>query len=882
MRRPLLLTGLLLLIAAAWFFLFQSEAPTQGSGSETTGNSAPLSPGAAAGAQPPPEAAPPSTQEPAVGRTDVRTDATPEGGLAAYAGPWLLIEVVRGEPALPAPNASVWVLTPEQSRQQELMMAFLTGLSVPELLAAHGTAHRADAAGRLRVPLPTEHGLIAAELDDGFVMNEWEPTTADGKDRELQLALAPSGAVEVLVVDESDRPLAGAPVSIRFGDENFQLDFLRAATGADGIARMEHVTAFLQTFSPGADMPCSVALTSPLPEPVAAPLDLEEPPSEPIRLVMPVHGRIEVEARRADGSRPEDGLVVFLSVPRATAEDDDDFFIPGLPGFESIAARTAGGVATFAYVGLGMDFMATAVFADAPEASRVLGRGPERAGESVRLVLAETRDYPVLTGTLLGPDGRPLAGRSAELRIPSQENQYGMEASRTVVTGPDGGFRLAMRSNEMIPFEQPAEFAIAGDAAQGALLAEFRIPPLRAGENPVGELRARAAPVLAAGRVLGADGAPVPGATVCPMRWIQWDEDDPANGQWVENWEQRQDCAADGAFLLHGSAPSGSLRLLAQAPGHLRKEFETTAGTEALVIRLDAGGALRGRVLADPGVPLDDLVLTLIVPGTDPEDDGQRWGGIDADDGDFAFDGLRPGLGTLTISASWNSHDDEPLVRIEGIAVGPGAAADPRLDPIDLRGRLHACRLKVRTEDGAPIEEIQAWLADAPETQFHGRNGEVTVIAPRPPGRLVISAEGFRRATLDATQAEHEVVLRRGPEVVLAVAPGAARFEDVILGVQLVRYGEDSDWAGQARGYFAADGTLRLRVQEPGEYGAIFIAVRGEALEPDAWGFTWIGPEVDGEYERFTIADAGGAQRIALTPPSAARVLEALANSEER
>ena len=881
MRRPLLLAGLLLLIAAAWFFLFQSEAPTDGSGDGAAGPSAPTMQEAVAGAQPPPEAAPPARQEPAVGRSEVRADPTAEGGLAAHEGPWLEIEVVRGDPALPAPYATVHVLTPEQSRQQELMMAFLTGVSVPELLATHGTAHRADAAGRLRVPLPTEHGLIAAELDDGFVMIEWEPEAADGKDRELLLALEPAGAVEVLVVDEGGRPLAGAPVSIRFGDENFQLDFIRAATGADGVARMQHVVAFLQSFSPGTGVPCSVARTSPLPAPVSAPLDLEEPPTEPIRLVMPAHGRIDVETRRADGSLPEDGMAVFLSAPRETAEDDDDFFIPGLPGFDSVAARTAGGVATFAYVGLGMDFMATAVFADAPESSRVLGRGPERAGESVRLVLAETRDYPVLIGTLLGPDGRPLAGRTAELRIPSQENQFGMEPSRTVVVGADGGFRLAMRSTEMIPLEQPAEFAIEGDESQGALLAEFRIPPLRAGENSVGELHARAAPVLAAGRVLGADGAPVRGASVCPMRWIQWDEDDPSNGQWIETWEQRQECAADGSFTLYGRPPGGGLRLLAQAPGHLRKEFEASAGGTDLVIQLEAGGSLRGRVLADPGVPLGDLVLTLIVPGTDPEDDGQRWGSIRDEDGSFEFEGLRPGLGTLTISTSWNSEEDESLVRIEGIAVGPGATADPRLDPVDLRGRLYACRLHVSAQDGAPLEEVQAWLEEAPDAPFHGGNGTVTVMSPRPPGRIVVSAAGYRRVTLDATQAEHDVVLRGGPEIILKIASAAARFDDVSLGVQLVRYGEDADWYGQARGFFAADGTLRLRVQESGEYGAIFIAVRGETPGPDDWGFTWIGPEEGADYERFAIADADGVQTIALTPPSAARVLEALAEEEE-
>lgn len=872
MRRPLLLAALLLMIAAAFFVLLRGGAPEEPPTPESAGAATAQEPGAASSV-PPADASPAAGREPAVGRTEVRDEPSADATASSHPGPWLLIEVVRGEPALPAPHASVWVLTPEQSRQQELMMAFLTGMSVPELLTVLATAHQADAAGRLRVPLPRDHGMIAAELDDGFVMNEWEPTASQGEDHELRLTLTQASAVEVLVVDETGRPLAGAPVSIRFGDENFQFDLLRDRTGADGVARMKHVAAFLQTFSPGADVPVSVALTSPLPEPVSAPLDLENPPSEPIRLVMPAHGRMEVETRHADGTPAEDGLVVFLSIPLETAEDDDDFFIPGLPGFESIAARTAGGVALFPYVGVGLQLMATAAFPGAPEATRVAGDGPMRPGATARLILTESLEYPLLTGRLLGADGQPAAAQTVELRIDEESNQFGMEPARTVTTGTDGTFRIAMRSAEMIPIAQAAELVLIQDGVKGAQIAPLEIPPLRIGDNPVGDLHLRAAPVLAAGRVLGPDGNAVPGATVGQMHWVQWDEDDPANGQWMEEWNELTECAPDGSFTLHGSAPAEGLRLYADAPGHLRKEMDVTPGMEGIEFRLEAGGSLRGRVLADPGIPLGDLLLTLIVPDSLDEDDGQQWTSIE-EDGEFAFEGLRPGVGTLTVSGSWGDDEAHVIIRIEGIAVGPGAPADPRLDPIDLRGRLHACRLTVSAEDGSEIDELQVWRVEAPQAPFHGWDGEVVAFSPLPLGRLVVSAKGFRRTELEATRAEMKVVLRRGPEILLRIPPSAARFDGVTLGVQIIRDEQDGGWNDQPRGFFAPDGTLRLHVQDPGGYGAIFIATRETDPDAEGWGFTWLRPEEGQDYERFTVAETGSVQTVMLTPPSAARVLE--------
>lgn len=883
MRRPILLAGVLLLIAAVLFILFQQDAPKTDPGAAERVASNGASAGSAQPA-PVPVEAPSNTQEPGIGRSEARVDPAPGSAAAAqnYKGPWLHIEVVRGEPALPAANARVTVMTPDPDRQQELMMLFLTGISVPELLQSQGVTHDADQAGKVSVPMPLEHGLIAAELADGFTLAEWDPTSdATGQDRNLKLTLAPSRSVDILVVNAAGQPLAGAPVCIRFGDENFQMDFLRDRTEADGVARMEHVLKFLESFTPGMNLPCSVALTAPLLQPVAAPLDLANPPDEPIRLLMPDFGRLEVEARHADGSLVEDDQIVFLAKPRERPEDDDDFFIPGLPGFESIAERTLNGVAVFAYVGLGMDLEATAAFADAPESTHVRGRGPERAGETVRLVLKESLEFPVLTGRLLAMDGQPLAARIAELRIPDEENFYGMNRSRKLTTGADGSFRLAMRSTEMIPLPQRAEFMIVGKAADGALLVSFEIPPLRAGENSVGDLRAGPAPVLAAGTVVGADGKPTAGATLCKMSWMQWDEDDPSNGQWMEDDGDEIACEEDGSFVLYGVPPEEGLRLLADAPGHLRKELEASPGALGLVIRLESGGTLRGKLLADPGIPLDDLVIQLLVPGVGMEEEGRHWASLDPADGSFTIVGLRPGIGVLTVSSGWAMEENDTIARIEGLAVGPDAAPDPRLDPIDLRGRLHGCRVRVRAEDGATISEFKVWREEAPDAQFHGWHGEVSVMSPQPLSRLVVSADGYRRQTVDAQTPDIEVKLRKGLEVLLQIPSAAAQFDGIITGVQLFRNEEGMSWGEEPRGFFEADGSLRLHLQDPGDFSVIFLAVRGKAPAPDDWGFTWIQTDAGLEYQSFAVHDVAGAQIVPLTPPTAAAVLAALAADEE-
>lgn len=882
MRTSALAAGIVAVLIAAYFLFFDQD-PAENHGSAENGSSAPAQPEVVDAAPARPEAA----DAPAIERVQAAPTAPSSAPTLAqvpadYAGPWLTVEVVLGEEERPVPAALVTAMTPDESRQEEIMMLFLSGTTVSRMLEAFGENYPTDASGRARIPLPRNHGFLAATTEDLFGLSEWDPGAQSGNaDATLRLRVDPSASVRVEVVDGAGQPLAGVPVAIRLGDVGFSFDLLRERTGSDGRAHFMHAAAFLGEMMPEGFGGFQVALATPLPEPVFAPCDLQEPPQEPLRLVMPDHGAVEVRVIHADGRAPEDGQLVFLA---AEAEEDEYDFLPaGMPVSGAAAVGLVGGVARFDYVGLGLQLAASTRFPGAPSLTETAEPGPGHAGELRAFELVEVLDYPILIGRLLDETGAALSGRSIVLELEDGNRSDFFDPfspGEESETDAAGAFRLALSAEHMQALPQRAAFRIDGGDGAPAMQAEFTLPRLRVGENDLGELQAVAAPLLASGRVVGADGAPLADASVTPMSWYSWDEDDPTHGDWNQDWERRIECETDGRFVLHGAADPHGLRLQVEAIGFIAREVELPPGTEDCEIRLDVAGELSGRLLLDEGIPVSELHLSLTLLDSGPDGESSHWSSPD-DDGAFSFGGLPHGFGRLTVATDWGEDEDTLLAAVDGIAFGPGVAADPRLDPIDLRGRIHMVRIHARGEDGSTIQAMGVRDAEDPSRYWWGQRGEVVALSARPIGELVISAAGWRTARATAAGDAVEVVMRPGPEVLLTIPPGAARVGDIRLGASLAIAEEGfEEWSeGSGSGFFGGDGTLILRVSDPGDYSVTFIAQRAEEPDPEEWDFSWLQPE-DGDSPRIAVRDVAGRQVFALAPPAAEAIRRAVEADE--
>ena len=874
MRRLLLPAALLLIVALALFLVFQDREPAGSDRQQEDPSRLQIPELGSNGTLILPDA---DGQETGIGRTHAPEVTHPDQtSNSTDAGDWIVIEAVYASDQRPAAGATVSVIAPDDSQQAEWMMIFLEGITVPDLLEKHGAHYRTGTDGRVRIPRPGSVGLVAAEIQNQFSMREWDPEKFLPADAEiLRLELRETESLQVLVVDEAGAPSAGVPVSLRFGGDEYTMDFLRTTTGADGIGVLKHAQLLLDAFSPGPREELSVALALPLATPVSAPLEPGHFPREPVRLVLPPCGRVEIELRKPDGTLLGGEQLVFLRTARLVTADDDDMGIPGLPGFDSTATRARDGRAVFPRVGIALQLEASTIFPGAPEASKVKGAGPVLAGATARLVLEETQNYPILSGRLLDAKGQPLRSCSVELRFPADKNEMGLSSHRSVPLDAEGRFRVALLRRELWSTPQAAEFFLPASLDAPALLAETELPTLRLGVNEVGDIFARTAPVLASGRVSDADGNPVALARLCQMRWVQW-SDDPEDGDWLATWENETPCAADGSFVIYGKADSAELWLSVKAHGYLDQDVETLPGVKNLQVTLEAGGTLSGRVLVDPGVPLDALAISYSMPGAQRP---STWTEIDPREGRFEFTQVPPGSAEIVVTCSWSATTESELVRIRGIVIGASALPDPRLDPLDLRGKIYFCQIRARGENGEKINDIEAWQERDPENTFSGYRGEVWAVSPHPLERLVVNAEGWRLAQVDPTSRLVELTLRRGPEVELRVPAQAVHRDGMLLGVQLVQTGERGNFREHTLGYFKPDGSLRLFCQESGAYEIHFLALRAESGDREltnGWPFQWVDPE-GGESTRIVnIEDRTGLQSFTLGPPSVEAMQRAL------
>ena len=181
-------------------------------------------------------------------------------------------------------------------------------------------------------------------------------------------------------------------------------------------------------------------------------------------------------------------------------------------------------------------------------------------------------------------------------------------------------------------------------------------------------------------------------------------------------------------------------------------------------------GAIAGDVLLDPEVPGELLSLVAV------SSSGAWRSAPVGSDGAFELGGLAPGEVSVRVRGG---VDAEPLARVDGVRVEPGATArDPRLAGLDLRERLRLLELRATDAEGAPVGGATALVRAAGAGGRPLRRplaaGGSRWLLPWPAADVEVRAPGFLPERRDAVQGSLALELRRAPAVRLALADTGA------------------------------------------------------------------------------------------------------------
>jgi len=274
----------------------------------------------------------------------------------------------------------------------------------------------------------------------------------------------------------------------------------------------------------------------------------------------------------------------------------------------------------------------------------------------------------------------------------------------------------------------------------------------------------------------------------------------------------------------------------------------------SIVHAREDASSLEGRVLLDPNIPTEQVrvQLLMVVGGT-----GGMTIRLPAElepDGRFRFSGLLAGVGTLEAGTG---KLRVPLARIEDLVVpDSGFCDDPRLQSIDLRGRVHMFELEILDFEGERAHRVAVgWRVSTPEdegAQYNrwvaGKDGLVSFASPADLVDLLVFAPGARTEELFGVSYGRTVDLYEGWPVRIA-APDGLDLEE--HGVQL--------WARLHRT------ALDPRIAKERSLGGQFFRItqeqplRGEALlfsvpRPGTWKVEWLAyREVDDGMDRLDL-----------------------------
>lgn len=473
----------------------------------------------------------------------------------------LRLRVVDAETGQPVAGAEVRFLDPDASGPRPLHGdQTLHGTSTvrahrSERVDALGSIHRTDEKGELRLPPFDEFAYVSASHDGLYDFD----TLRAGRGEAAVLELVPDATIRVRVVDPQGEPAVGVPVAIRRYTEAVSggppggIDISggkgkgrtvttinvggqgspgpRTLAGidtaaADGIAEFRHVQEIIGERKAGQRH--TLAIASPLVEPVEAEIGSDGWPDEPLVLQLPETGELEVLVVDAEGKPLNDPLATITLGQLPEQKDKPRLDTTNFPDFRSAFNRdrvvwVSEGRALFPFVGLGLELEAALNREWLSGPLDVKGFGPTEAGERATLTVQCPVPDSRLKGRVLDEEGKPLA--STELAFWTELVVAGGMATSTgyvnLHTDDGGRFDVLIGPGPTGPGPagdwETLKFSIRDhDRATGSTrLASFEFDvPLEPGTKDLGDVVLALPPLLVSGIVVDDEGEPVSGASI--------------------------------------------------------------------------------------------------------------------------------------------------------------------------------------------------------------------------------------------------------------------------------------------------------------------------------------------------------------------------------
>jgi RNA polymerase sigma factor (sigma-70 family) len=647
--------------------------------------------------------------------------------------------------------------------------------------ARSGAAHVCDRNGEVTLP-PFKLALVSVRQGE-FATSNW---IERGNASPLLFEVEREVGLRIEVVDRSGRPLAGVPVALQDlvpgnGRPAWGLAIWRGVTaGAGGVAQIPGAEVRQLTSSVPSMRRAELAVALGLADAGSeiVPIDLASLPRDPVRLTLPATGRMHLRLTTPDGAP--------LLEPASIGIGPDVRH----PMFEMRGAAwlwlpVANGTIEIDRVGLGAHYsIYLAVDGDERRDTVAKVAGPTREDETVEVTLAAGPPSTVVVGRLLRPDGEPLRAWPVRAKYDITLNSH----ERLVETEEDGTFRLPLAvylfEYDGRPGKSPArpgssttsQLTLTPDHA-GELdpaLASISIgrkltsEELEPGVHDLGDLQLGAASMIVAGRVVDSDHHPRTDVDIV----VEQKRDGAGFMRNVGGVHGRT--KEDGSFAIQGAPLPWPLRLVARGDDcFLAQPLDFACGAKGLEVVVEKAGELRGTLLVDAGVPLDDVTLEVsndfVTYGSwfqDPSENVEL-----AADGHFRVGRLHAARGSLLVALGRRSYGRptyEPILTIDDVVVKAGEVCDDRrVQTIDLRGTLRPLEITVRDDAGAPLARAVMQITPnggdtatpASRSEKTDATGVARYAALAATYDIAVEREGFESVKLSGVASSHEFVL---------------------------------------------------------------------------------------------------------------------------